>query len=148
MTVQGKMIRIHYCQNVLLGQCWVGSGSAFITCLSTFKLCIDPWLFCPSNNLEHRLALPTRSCASVRALLYRLCDPRRCEINRKVSAPRRVSASGAPYIVTWIKQTWIKHQCTGLKIQTNHKNRNKKSPAWPRILILVRSRSNTNWTEK
>ncbi len=27
-------------------------------------------------------------------------------------APRRVSASGAPHIVTWIKQTWIKHQCT------------------------------------
>jgi len=26
-----------------------------------------PWLFCPSDNLEHRLALPTRSSASVRA---------------------------------------------------------------------------------
>ena len=42
--------------------------------------------------------------------LYWLCDP----INRKVCAPRRVSASGAPQIVTWIKQTWIKHQCTKL----------------------------------
>ena len=41
-----------------------------------------------------------------------LYDPRRCEINRKVRDPRRVSASGAPHIVTCIKQTWIKHQCT------------------------------------
>jgi len=66
-----------------------------------------PWLFCLSDNLEHRLALPTSSRASVRALIYLswLCDPRRCEINRKVRAPRRVSASGAPHIVTWIKQT-------------------------------------------
>ena len=50
-----------------------------------------PCLFCPSDNLEHRLALPTRSHASVRALSYwyLLSDPRRCEMNRKVRAPRR-----------------------------------------------------------
>ena len=62
------------------------------------------------NYIEHRLALPTSSRASVRALSYcfLLSDPRRCEVNRKVRAPRRVSASGAPYIVTRIKQTWIK----------------------------------------
>ena len=41
-----------------------------------------------------------------------LCEPRRCEIHRKVRAPRHVSASGAPRIVTWIKQAWIKRQCT------------------------------------
>ena len=29
-----------------------------------------PCLFCPSDNLEHRFALPTRSSASVRALSY------------------------------------------------------------------------------
>ena len=34
---------------------------------------------------------------------YLLCDPRRCEITWKVRAPRRVSASGAPNIVTWTK---------------------------------------------
>ena len=33
-------------------------------------------------------------------------------MNRKVRAPRPVSASGAPHIVTWTKQTWIKRQCT------------------------------------
>ena len=33
-------------------------------------------------------------------------------MNRKVHAPKRVRASGEPHIVTWIKQTWIKHQCT------------------------------------
>ena len=73
-----------------------------------------PWLFCPSENLEHCFALPTRSSASVRAFLYLywLYDPRRWEINRKVRAPRHVSASGVPNIVTWIKQTWMKHQCT------------------------------------
>jgi len=32
----------------------------------------------------------------------------------KCGAPKRVSASGAPHIVTWIKQTWIKCQCTNL----------------------------------
>ena len=51
---------------------------------------------------------------SVRTLFYwyLLCGPRRCEINIKVRAPRHVNASGAPHIVTWTKQTWIKHQCT------------------------------------
>ena len=80
-----------------------------------------PWLFCPSDNLEHRSALPTRSRASVRALLYLywLCDPRRCEINRKVRASRRVSTLGAPHIVTRIKQTWIKHQCTVLEYMSS-----------------------------
>ena len=33
-------------------------------------------------------------------------------MNRKVRAPRRVSESGAPHVVTWTKQTWIKRQCT------------------------------------
>ena len=33
-------------------------------------------------------------------------------MNRKVHAPRCVSALGVPHIVTWIKQTWIKRQCT------------------------------------
>ena len=77
-----------------------------------------PWLFCPSDNSEHRLGLLMRSRALVHTFLYLywLCDPRRCEINRKVRAPRRVSASGAPHIVTWIKQAWIKHQCTKVPI--------------------------------
>ena len=54
-----------------------------------------PWLFSPSDNLEYRLALPTHSRASVCALLYLywLCDPKRCEINRKVRAPRRVGSA-------------------------------------------------------
>jgi len=54
--------------------------------------------------------------AYVRSLFYwyLLCDPRRCEINWKVRAPRRVNVSGVPHIVTWTKQTWIKHQCTTL----------------------------------
>ena len=54
-----------------------------------------PWLFCPSDNFEQRLALPTCWCASVHTLFYCywLCDPRRCEINVKVRAPRRVSSA-------------------------------------------------------
>ena len=80
-----------------------------------------PCLFCPSDNFEHRLVLPMRWRASVCALFYwyLLCDPRRCEINRKMWAPRRVSTSGAPHIVTWIKQTWIKHQCTVITCGTH-----------------------------
>ena len=52
--------------------------------------------------------------ASVHALfyLYLLCDPRRSDNYRKVRAPRRVSASEAPHVVTWTKQTWIKHHNT------------------------------------
>ena len=34
-------------------------------------------------------------------------------------ALRHVSASGAQHIVTWIKQTWIKHQCTFLEYCQN-----------------------------
>jgi len=76
-----------------------------------------PPLFCPRDNLEHCLALPTRSRTSVRALSFPLwSDPKRCEMNRKVRAPRRISASGAPHIVPWIKQTWIKRQCTPVPI--------------------------------
>ena len=33
-------------------------------------------------------------------------------MNRKVRSPMRVRVLGAPHIVTWTKQTWIKHQCT------------------------------------
>ena len=33
-------------------------------------------------------------------------------MNRKVRASRRVSASGAPHVVTWTKQTLKKNQCT------------------------------------
>ena len=76
-----------------------------------------PCLLCPSDNFEHRVSLPTRLRASVRALFYcyLLSYPRRCEMNRKVRAPMRVSALGASHIVTWIKQTWIKCQCTASK---------------------------------
>ena len=76
-----------------------------------------PCLFFPSDNFEQRLVLPTRWRASVHALFYCywLCDPRRCEIKKKVSAQRRVSMSEAPHIVTWIKQTWINHQCTSVE---------------------------------
>jgi len=71
-----------------------------------------PCLFCPSDNFGHCLVLPTRSRASVGALFYRyLSSNPRCEMNRKVHAPRRVSASGAPHNVTWTKLTWIKNQC-------------------------------------
>ena len=54
-----------------------------------------PCLFCPSDNFEHCLALPTRWRASVRALFYwyMLGDPRRCEINRKVHALRHVGSA-------------------------------------------------------
>ena len=52
-----------------------------------------PWLFCPSDNLEHRLALTTRSRASVFTLLYLYWL---CKINRKVRAPRHASTSGVP----------------------------------------------------
>jgi len=71
-------------------------------------------LFCPSENVEHCFALPMCSCTSVHALFYwyLLCDPRRCDNSRKVQAPRRVSAWGAPHVVTWTKQTWIKHHNT------------------------------------
>jgi len=73
-----------------------------------------PCLFCPSDNFEHCLVLPTHWRASVHALFYwyLLCDPRRCEINRKVRAPRHASESGAPHVVTWTKQTWTKHHNT------------------------------------
>ena len=62
-----------------------------------------PCLFCPSANFESCLALPTRWHTSVRALSYwyLFCDPRRWDNSRKVRAPRRVSASGAPHVVTW-----------------------------------------------
>ena len=40
---------------------------------------------------------------------YLFCGPGRCEINRKLSALRRISASGAPIVVTWTKQTLTKH---------------------------------------
>ena len=73
-----------------------------------------PCLFCPSDNFETCLALPACWRPSVRALSfwYLFCDPRRWDNGRKLCAPRRVSASGAPHVVTWTKQTWIKHQCT------------------------------------
>ena len=73
-----------------------------------------PCLFCPSDTFEHCLALPTRWRASLCAIFYGylLCDQRRCDNSIKVCAPRRVSASGAPHIVTWTKQTWIKHHNT------------------------------------
>ena len=50
----------------------------------------------------------------MRALFYwyMLCDPRRCDNRRKVRALRRISALGAPNVVTWTKQTWIKHHNT------------------------------------
>ena len=73
-----------------------------------------PCSFCPSDNFEHCLALPMRQCASVRTLFYwyLLCNTRRCGNSRKVLAPRRISALEAPHIVTWTKQTWIKHHNT------------------------------------
>ena len=80
-----------------------------------------PCLFCTSDILGHRLALPTWSRALVHALShwYLFSDPRRCEMNRKLRALRRVSESGAPHIVTWIKQTWIKRQCTVFNLSLN-----------------------------
>ena len=73
-----------------------------------------PWLFCPSDNFEHCLVLLKCGRASVRALFYwyLFCDPRRCDNSRKERAPRRVSASGAPHIVTWTRPTWLKHHNT------------------------------------
>ena len=73
-------------------------------------------IFCPSDNFAHCLALPMPWCASVHALFfwYLLCDPRRCENSRKVHTLWRVSASGAQHVVTWTKQTWIKHHNTTL----------------------------------
>ena len=67
-------------------------------------------LFFPTDNFEHRLALMR---LGVRAFLLDIC----WVIQEDVKwigkrAPRRVSASGAPHIVIWAKQTWIKHQCT------------------------------------
>ena len=37
-------------------------------------------------------------------------------------APRRVSVSGAPHIVTWTKQTWIKHHNTTYLSHPHHNN--------------------------
>ena len=73
-----------------------------------------PCLFCPSDNFEHCFVLPMRWRASVCTLFYwyLLYDPRRCDNSRKVRALRRVSTSGAPHVVTWTKQTWIKHHNT------------------------------------
>ena len=64
-----------------------------------------PCFFCASDNFEHCLALPTGWRASMRKLFYWYL----CENSREVLALRRVSAPGAPQIVTWTKQTWIKH---------------------------------------
>ena len=65
----------------------------------------------------HRVAHPTRWRASVRARFYCYLTflDHRTNISRKVRAPMRVSASGAPskfQIVTWTKQTWTKHHNT------------------------------------
>ena len=83
-------------------------------CSAYFWWCIDELSMVVLSKWQFGTSFgaPTRSRGSVCTLLYLhwLCDPRRCEINRKVRAPKRVSASGAPHIVTWIKQTWIKHQ--------------------------------------
>ena len=51
---------------------------------------------------------------SVRALSYwyLFCDPRLRDNSRKVRAKRRVSASGAPHVVIWTKQTSTLQQCT------------------------------------
>ena len=48
-----------------------------------------PCLFCPSDNFETCLALPTQWHALVRALSYwyLFCDPRRWDNSRKVCAP-------------------------------------------------------------
>ena len=72
-----------------------------------------PCLFCPSDNFETCLALPTRWHGSVRALSYwyLFCDPRRWDNSRKV----RVSASGLQHVVTWTKETWTLKQCTSKK---------------------------------
>jgi len=97
--------------------------------ISNSALTNYPCLFCPSDNLEHHLALPTRSRTSVRTLSYwyLLSGPRRCEMNRKVGTPRGVSASGVPHIVTWTKANMDKtsmhlsntcaHLCCILKSQ-------------------------------
>ena len=65
-----------------------------------------PCLFCPSDNFETCLALPTCWHASVHALSYwyLFCDPRRWDNSRKVRAPWHVSMSGAPHNVTWMKK--------------------------------------------
>ena len=70
--------------------------------------------FVQNDNFEHCLALPIRWRALVRTLYYwyLVCDPRKCDNSRKVCTPRRVSASGAPHVVPWTKQTWIKHHNT------------------------------------
>ena len=87
-------------------------GRNFYYFLSVVMFC--PFLFCPSDNFEHCLALPTSWRPAVRALFYwyLLCDPRRCDNNWEVGSQRRVSASGALHVVTGTKQTWIKHHNT------------------------------------
>ena len=79
---------------------------------SALLLC--PCLFCPSDSFETCLALPTCWRASERTLFYwyLFCDPRRWDNSRNVCAPRRISASGAPHVVIWTKQTWTKHHNT------------------------------------
>ena len=63
-------------------------------------------------NIVYRSWRRSRSLMRALSYWYLISDARRCEINRKVRAPRRVSMSGVPHIVTWIKQTWIKRQWT------------------------------------
>ena len=65
---------------------------------------------------------------------YLFCDPRRWDNSRKVRAPRGVSASGAPHVVTCTKQTWTEHQCTVL------------SPLWISISMIHKLHSKFQFT--
>ena len=46
-----------------------------------------------------------RASAQALSYWYLFCDPKRWDNSRKLHAPRRVSTSGAPQVVTWTKQT-------------------------------------------
>ena len=80
---------IHIWQDVMLmtkptiGSAWGFFGVAMFC----------PCLFCPSDNFEHCLALPTcwHTLGRARFYWYLLCDPRRCDYSRKVCASRWLS---------------------------------------------------------
>ena len=66
-------------------------------------------------------------------------------MNRKVSALRRVSASGAPHIVTWTKQTWIKHQCTKQGILPGYSCWNRLISVLARACLSDAGTKNKTW---
>ena len=101
-------MHLHYCkQRSGSGSARRWSGSALLVwCIAEVSMFVLPkWQFGTSFSAPDAL---TRRGARTFLLILVVWSREVWNELKKVRAPRRVSASGAPHIVTWIKQTWIK----------------------------------------